>query len=240
MSDGDTVVTEINGDWIDVLGRDGRPLSDATPAGLHVSLRHQRGSSRRVPVSRLHEPGRDRDLHPTGRLLWRYQPTGPERARSPLARAAAAQRRRARQRRPQRSRDRYRPAQNRIVWQYGHTARPGAGAGYLANPDGVDLAPPHSLTMRFATRCTRPERPTAKLAPGAGAALTVQRRQLEHRRLRPRAAARRRARCARRRWPAASESGWARTPARRTRPPAGRSRGSPRSGIRRRAAASDT
>jgi hypothetical protein len=36
------------------------------------------------------------------------------------------------------------------VWQYGHTHRPGSQPGYLANPDGVDLAPPHSLTMRFA------------------------------------------------------------------------------------------
>ena len=42
------------------------------------------------------------------------------------------------------------PHTNTIVWQYGHTHQPGSGPGYLANPDGVDLAPPYSLAMRFA------------------------------------------------------------------------------------------
>ena len=37
------------------------------------------------------------------------------------------------------------PHTNKIVWQYGHTRVPGAGEGFLSNPDGVDLAPPHSL-----------------------------------------------------------------------------------------------
>ena len=42
------------------------------------------------------------------------------------------------------------PHTNRIVWQYGHTHQPGPQPGYLSNPDGVDLAPPYSLTMHFA------------------------------------------------------------------------------------------
>jgi hypothetical protein len=37
------------------------------------------------------------------------------------------------------------PRTNRIVWQYGHTRSAGRGPGYLNNPDGVDLVPPHSL-----------------------------------------------------------------------------------------------
>jgi hypothetical protein len=41
------------------------------------------------------------------------------------------------------------PRTNRIVWQYGHTGVTGTGPGYLNNPDGVDLAPPHSLIDRF-------------------------------------------------------------------------------------------
>ena len=39
------------------------------------------------------------------------------------------------------------PKTNRIVWQYGHAGVPGRAAGYLDNPDGVDLAPPDSLLM---------------------------------------------------------------------------------------------
>ena len=34
MTGGDTVVTEINGDWIDVLGREGRPITDTHPPGF--------------------------------------------------------------------------------------------------------------------------------------------------------------------------------------------------------------
>jgi hypothetical protein len=41
------------------------------------------------------------------------------------------------------------PRTNRIVWQYGHTGQSGSAAGFLNNPDGVDLAPPHSLLDRF-------------------------------------------------------------------------------------------
>ena len=41
------------------------------------------------------------------------------------------------------------PHTNRIVWQYGHTGKPGRSAGYLNIPDGVDLARPHSLMRRF-------------------------------------------------------------------------------------------
>ena len=48
------------------------------------------------------------------------------------------------------------PHTNRIVWQYGHTGVPGSGAGYLSNPDGVDLAPPDSLAMRFAATLQAP------------------------------------------------------------------------------------
>jgi hypothetical protein len=45
---------------------------------------------------------------------------------------------------------------NRIVWQYGHDGVPGRAAGYLNNPDGVDLAPPQSLLMTHAATMGRP------------------------------------------------------------------------------------
>jgi hypothetical protein len=35
------------------------------------------------------------------------------------------------------------PRTNTIVWQYGVTNRPGSAPGRLANPDGLDLAPPN-------------------------------------------------------------------------------------------------
>jgi DNA-binding beta-propeller fold protein YncE len=39
------------------------------------------------------------------------------------------------------------PRTNRVVWQYGRTRQKGREPGLLNNPDGVDLAPPHSLLM---------------------------------------------------------------------------------------------
>ena len=36
------------------------------------------------------------------------------------------------------------PAQNKIVWQYGHTGVAGSAPGYLNTPDGLDPVPPHS------------------------------------------------------------------------------------------------
>ena len=85
-----------------------------------------------------------------GRLLWRYEPTGADALDQPslalplpngdvLANDD--------------KNDRViviDPHTNKIVWQYGHTHQPSSQSGYLANPDGVDLAPPYSLTMRFA------------------------------------------------------------------------------------------
>lgn len=48
------------------------------------------------------------------------------------------------------------PKTNRIIWQYGHDGVPGRAAGYLDNPDGVDLAPPDSLLMTHAATTDRP------------------------------------------------------------------------------------
>jgi hypothetical protein len=50
------------------------------------------------------------------------------------------------------------PRTNRVVWQYGHTHVAGSGAGYLDNPDGLDLYPPNSeLVTRAATMGTVPQ-----------------------------------------------------------------------------------
>ena len=48
------------------------------------------------------------------------------------------------------------PRTNQVVWQYGHTGVSGAGEGFLNNPDGVDLAPPYSLAIRYAATLHAP------------------------------------------------------------------------------------
>ena len=48
------------------------------------------------------------------------------------------------------------PRTNRIVWQYGHSGVPGRAPGYLNDPDGLDLAPPHSLLIANRDTIGRP------------------------------------------------------------------------------------
>jgi hypothetical protein len=48
------------------------------------------------------------------------------------------------------------PANNRIVWQYGHTGIAGRSPGYLNDPDGIDLVPPDSFLIRHAATIGQP------------------------------------------------------------------------------------
>lgn len=121
MSDGRYLVTEIGGDWVDAMSLDGK-----------------------VSWS-VHPPGQIVEFNSTGKLLWRYRPTG----------AAALDHTSLAHGLPNgyviATDDRNNrvivvdPKTNKVVWQYGHKGKKGRGAGYLNNPDGLDLLPPDSL-----------------------------------------------------------------------------------------------
>jgi DNA-binding beta-propeller fold protein YncE len=156
MADGDTVVTEINGDWIDVLDHDGRPIGDTHPPGFtYPSDTNELRPGVFLSVDYT-SPGAIETFTPGGRLLWRYEPTGRQTLNHPsLALPLPNGDILANDDRN----DRVivvDPHTNRVVWQYGHTGQAGSRPGYLANPDGVDLAPPYSLTMRFARSMQAP------------------------------------------------------------------------------------
>jgi DNA-binding beta-propeller fold protein YncE len=151
MSNGDTAVTEIDGDWLDVLTPNGRAVAATHPPGFtYPSDTNEVRPGVFLSVDYTN-PGAIETFTTAGRLLWRYEPTGTEALDQPsLAlplsngdilvnddkndRVIVVD-----------------PHTNGIVWQYGHKGVPGAGEGFLSNPDGVDLAPPYSLTQRFAT-----------------------------------------------------------------------------------------
>jgi DNA-binding beta-propeller fold protein YncE len=150
MSNGDTVITEIDGDWIDVLDREGRPVTDTNPPGFsYPSDTNEVRPGVFLSVDYT-SPGAIETFTTTGQLLWHYEPTGAEALDHPsLALPLPNGDVLANDDRN----DRVivvDPRTNKVVWQYGYTHQPGSQPGYLANPDGVDLAPPYSLTIRFA------------------------------------------------------------------------------------------
>jgi len=157
MADGDTAVTEINGDWLDVLAPDGHPVLDTHPPGFTYPSDTNEVHPDLFLSADYVDPGAIETFTSTGRLQWRYAPTEGAGALNqpslalPLPNGDVLANDDAN--------DRViviDPRTNRIVWQYGHTHTPGSGPGFLSNPDGVDLAPPHSLAMRFAASMRAP------------------------------------------------------------------------------------
>jgi hypothetical protein len=146
LRDGGTVITEITGNWADVLDRKGRLRAAIHPPGFTYPS-DTNEIRRGVYLSADYTiPGAVEAFDQRGRLRWRFAPTG----RDALAQPSLAL--------PLPNGDvlvnddaNHRvivvdPRRQRIVWQYGRTGKPGRGPGLLDTPDGVDLAPPHQLT----------------------------------------------------------------------------------------------
>ena len=149
MANGDTAVTEINGDWLDVLSPEGRPVLAIHPPEFTYPSDTNEVRPGLFLSADYTSPGAIETFTSDGKLRWRYAPTGAAALDQPslalplpngdiLANDDKNNRVIV-----------IDPRTNRIVWQYGHTHVPGAGEGFLSVPDGVDLAPPHSLAARF-------------------------------------------------------------------------------------------
>jgi DNA-binding beta-propeller fold protein YncE len=156
MANGDTAITEINGDWLDVVSPEGRPVLATNPPGFsYPSDTNELRPGLFLSVDYTN-PGTIETFTGDGQLRWRYAPTGADALNQPslalplpngdiLANDDKNQRVIV-----------VDPRTDKIVWQYGHTHVAGAGEGFLSNPDGVDLAPPNSLAARFAAHMRAP------------------------------------------------------------------------------------
>ncbi|TMK26361.1 MAG: hypothetical protein E6G62_02660 [Actinobacteria bacterium] len=156
MAGGGTVVTEINGNWVDVLSAGGRHLLSTHPPAFSYPSDTNEVRPGLLLSADYASPGAIETFTTGGRLQWRYAPSGsaaldhPSLA-LPLPNGDVLA-----------NDDRNHrvivvdPHTNRVVWQYGHTGVPGSREGYLNNPDGVDLAPPYSLATRFAATLRAP------------------------------------------------------------------------------------
>lgn len=157
LAGGGTLVTEINGDWVDALSATGRLLWSTHPPG--VSYPSDSNEVRRglfVTVG-WQSPGILETFDRRGRLHWRYRPAS---GAAPLDHPSLAL--------PLPNGDFLvnddfndrvivvDPRTNRVVWQYGHTGVAGRAPGYLSRPDGVDLAVPAALLARIHARIRLP------------------------------------------------------------------------------------
>ena len=148
-SSGATAVTEISGDWLDLLAPSGKLIRVTHPPGFsYPSDTNEVRPGLFLSADYVHR-GAIETFDLQGRLKWRYAPKG----RRALDKPSLAL--------PLPNGDILAndddnnrvivvdPRTNQIVWQYGHTGRAGRRPGYLNDPDGLDLAPPHSLLRQF-------------------------------------------------------------------------------------------
>ncbi len=150
LANGRFLVTEINGSWVSEVGLDGQVAwSVHLPSVAYPSDSNEVAANRYLTVD-YSRPGQILEFDRSGRILWRYAPTGGAALNKPslalplpngdiLANDDANHRVIV-----------VDPRTNTIVWQYGHTGLPGTADGYLNNPDGVDLYPPNSLLVMHA------------------------------------------------------------------------------------------
>ena len=143
---GGWIVTEINGDWVDALSLSGHVVWETHPPGIYYPSDTNEVHPGLYLTVAYQSPGVLEEFTRSGRLVWRYAPRAGD---PPLDHPSLAL--------PLPNGDVLLnddfndrvividPRSNRIVWQYGHTGDPGRAPGYLSRPDGVDLAPPHSL-----------------------------------------------------------------------------------------------
>lgn len=150
VNGGGTLVTEINGDWVDRLSATGHVLWSTHPPGVYYPSDSNEVRPGLYVTVGWQNPGVLETFDRSGRLHWRYTPRA---GAAPLNRPSLAE--------PLPNGDFLLtddfndrvividPRTNRVVWQYGHTGIPGRAPGYLDRPDGLDLVPPSSLLNRL-------------------------------------------------------------------------------------------
>ena len=151
LADGNLLISEVNGSWIDEVRTSGRLVWAVHLAIGYPSDPQQLGPDRYL-VADYEDPGGVVEFDRRGRIEFRYQPTtGPgvlnhpslvERLPSGVLMAN----------------DDYNdrmvaidPSTAALVWQYGVTGHPGTAPGRLNTPDGFDLLAPGGQTPTHPT-----------------------------------------------------------------------------------------
>ena len=174
MANGDTAITEINGDWLDVISAGGQAARDTHPPGFTYPSDTNEVRPGLFLSADYTSPGAIETFTGSGELRWRYAPTGAQALNQPslalplpngdiLANDD--------------KNDRViviDPHTNRIVWQYGHTDVPGSGEGFLSTPTASIWRRRTRWRRVSARACTHPDAAcAARHPPGYGEARGV-------------------------------------------------------------------
>jgi DNA-binding beta-propeller fold protein YncE len=151
MTDGNYLVTEINGGWADEMSLGGAVSWTANPPGVYYPSDTNEVYPGRYLTVDYSDPGQVVEFTSTGHLLWRMGGFNHPSLALPLPNGDIL------------LNDDFNhrvcvvdPVTKRIVWQYGHTGKSGNAPGYLNDPDGVDLVPPDSLLVTHAATMGEP------------------------------------------------------------------------------------
>jgi outer membrane protein assembly factor BamB len=146
LRNGNILVSEVNGSYIDEITPKGKLLWSAQLPISYPSDPQQLGPDRYL-VADYAMPGGIYEFNRSGKILWSYHPSFGE---SMLNHPSLAERL------PGgliAANDDYRdrvviidPRTRKVVWQYGHTGEPGRGPDHLHIPDGFDLLAPNGTT----------------------------------------------------------------------------------------------
>lgn len=152
MSNGDFVLTEGFGHWVSEMSLAGKvSWSVQVPGVSAIYESSEIGPDRFATVDHA-VPGQVLTFDHTGKVFWRYAPTGAQALNKPSLVLAL----------PNgdflvcdKANNRLivvDPRTNAVVWQYGHTKIAGGGDGFLNNPTGMDLYPPNSMTLKIRSK----------------------------------------------------------------------------------------
>lgn len=160
LSNGNFIVTEINGDWADEMTARGEILWSTHPPNIAYPSDTNEVSPGIYITAAYTNPGAVVEFNRYGSTIWRYVPQDANGVLNQPSLCEVI---------PTNNfvicNDDYNdriiiinPKTNQIVWQYGHRGIAGTGPGYLSKPDGLDLAPPYSLLIRhFSTMSSLPQ-----------------------------------------------------------------------------------
>src|SRR5450631_3551628 len=152
MSNGDYVVTEGIGHWVSEMNLSGKvSWSVQVPGVSAIYETSEVGPDRFATVDHVF-PGQVLTFDHTGKVLWRYAPTGDQALNRPSLVLALPNGDFIVSDKVNNRLIVVDPRTNAIVWQYGHTMAPGSTPGFLNNPTGMDMYPPNSMALKNPAR----------------------------------------------------------------------------------------